>query len=160
MYMTGSTRLGQPGTALPKPPAAGTILLTRFRPGSATLRSAHRPLIREVARRVVEFARANGNNLCEGLTVVIEGHEDETGDPAGFVALGLKRVTAVQEQLVKDINAVLKSGAPVTGQATIRVVVTSAGPTRPMRSNVTEDGRSLNRRVEIRVSQANICTAT
>jgi len=88
--------------------------------------------------------------LCP--VVEISGHEDEPGDPANYGAFGLRRATAV----ARALGALFEEGmkrlpATVRLPQGIEIQVSSEGPERPIRSNLTADGRAMNRRVEVLV---------
>lgn len=73
------------------------------------------------------------------MRFVITGHSDNTGMPDMNKALSLQRALAVRDWIMEN------SALPVT-----RFMVEGAADTRPVASNLTEEGRRLNRRVEIR----------
>jgi outer membrane protein OmpA-like peptidoglycan-associated protein len=87
--------------------------------------------------------------FVECIFVESEGHEDEVGDPSRFGQVGLARALAAAQHLAR----LLETGAgrlPAASQRHVDIDVTSRGPTRPIRSNITAEGRAMNRRVEIR----------
>jgi hypothetical protein len=134
----------------PKPLPPGTKLIPRFAFGRWKLTSAHRAII----RKIVEDVRRTTIDGDHCLLIEVEGHEDEVGDPAAFGKVGLERAKVVKEELRKQIDAlglpgVARSVPSVADIVDILIVVSSNGPYRPIRSNVTEDGRDLNRRVEV-----------
>lgn len=69
--------------------------------------------------------------------VALVGHTDATGALAGNVALSKRRATAVMTRLVRDF-----------GVAAGQLEAEGVGYLSPLASNQTEDGRTLNRRVE------------
>jgi outer membrane protein OmpA-like peptidoglycan-associated protein len=69
--------------------------------------------------------------------VVLVGHTDASGGLAANVALGAKRADAIRARLVA-------SGVP-----TAQVSAEGAGYLAPRASNLTDEGRRLNRRVEV-----------
>jgi outer membrane protein OmpA-like peptidoglycan-associated protein len=81
--------------------------------------------------------------------VVIVGHTDSTGSEEANYLLGQRRAAAVAHYLL---------GAH--GLDPVRVLVTSAGDTRPVADNATAEGRQQNRRVEILVSRDQVWLAT
>jgi len=82
-----------------------------------------------------------------GWLIVVSGHTDNTGNPQLNQALSLKRAEAVRNWM-RDTGDVPESCFAVQGY----------GESRPVATNDTPEGRSLNRRVEISlVPQANAC---
>jgi outer membrane protein OmpA-like peptidoglycan-associated protein len=71
--------------------------------------------------------------------VWIEGHTDSIGTAAHNLDLSMRRAEAVRDILV------------TTGVDSERIAVKGIGQSKPIASNDTEDGRRLNRRVEIEV---------
>ncbi len=70
--------------------------------------------------------------------VTIEGHTDSIGSEEYNMALGQRRADSVSDYLATQ-------GVPAADMTTV-----SWGETRPIAPNDTEEGRSLNRRVEIK----------
>ena len=70
--------------------------------------------------------------------IAIYGNTDDIGDAGQNKALGQERAEAVKQWLVKN--------AGITAQ---HITVRSRGQSDPVASNATEDGRKMNRRVEI-----------
>jgi len=100
-----------------------------FAPGSVVLNVASGPVL-DLA------ARAAGD--CPG-TLRVEGHTDNTGNPAFNDQLSLRRAEAVRA-------AMIERGVP-SG----RLVAAGYGQNNPVGDNNTEDGRARNRRIEIRI---------
>jgi len=71
--------------------------------------------------------------------VWIEGHTDNVGMPASNLELSTRRAEAVRDVLV------------TAGIDSRRIAVKGVGETKPISSNNTEEGRRINRRVEIDV---------
>ena len=111
--------------------------LERFRPGpiyfeesgTAFRASAHGPL-----DRVVALA---GN--CRDAVIAITGHSDSSGDEVYNRKLSLARAQTVAEFLAGR------------GIAADRLIIAGAGSASPVADNATRYGRSLNRRIEIRL---------
>lgn len=84
-----------------------------------------------------------GQSLIANPTVRIEivGHTDNTGSRSGNLRLSLRRAESVRQYLI------------ARGVAGERLVAHGAGPDEPIASNRTSDGRSRNRRVELRLIQ-------
>lgn len=70
--------------------------------------------------------------------VVLVGHTDASGNLAANVALGAKRAEAIRARLIASL-----------GVDASQVGAEGAGYLSPRASNVTDDGRRLNRRVEV-----------
>ncbi|POT57528.1 hypothetical protein C3432_06085 [Citrobacter amalonaticus] len=82
-----------------------------------------------------------------GWLIVVAGHTDNTGNPQLNQTLSLKRAEAVRNWM-RDTGDVPESCFAVQGY----------GENRPLATNDTPAGRTLNRRVEISlVPQANAC---
>lgn len=74
-----------------------------------------------------------------GLQILIEGHTDNVGDQGALLELSIARADAVKQHLV---NA---------GVDPSRVQVVGMGDKKPLYDNSTEQGRTGNRRVEIKI---------
>lgn len=84
-----------------------------------------------------------------GWLIVVAGHTDNTGDDKSNQLLSLKRAGAVRDWM-RDTGDVAESCFAVQGY----------GESRPVKTNDTESGRGVNRRVEISlVPQADACKA-
>jgi outer membrane protein OmpA-like peptidoglycan-associated protein len=70
------------------------------------------------------------------MTIIIEGHTDNIGDPEQNKRLSLERAFNVREYLIKK------------GIAGKRIQFKGYGDTKPIADNSTEEGKKLNRRVE------------
>ncbi|MBS0053848.1 OmpA family protein [Yersinia sp. Marseille-Q3913] len=82
-----------------------------------------------------------------GWLIVVAGHTDITGDDKSNQTLSLKRAESVRNWM-RDTGDIPESCFAVQGY----------GQSRPLKSNDTEAGRALNRRVEISlVPQADAC---
>jgi len=82
-----------------------------------------------------------------GWLIVVTGHTDSTGDDKSNQLLSLKRAESVRDWM-RDTGDVPESCFAVQGY----------GERRPVATNNTPEGRTLNRRVEISlVPQANAC---
>ena len=73
--------------------------------------------------------------------IIITGHSDDTGSPEHNQRLGEARARTVAAYMGMQ-------GVPAD-----QIAIASQGSTRPVASNATAEGRQLNRRVEIRVTQ-------
>jgi len=126
-----------PPPPIPAPPAAAvqaqltTLLEARrieFEPSSAVLTAASLPLLEEV-RAVLAGA--------PGLSIRVEGHTDDRGDPAANRALSQARAEAVADWLAAH------------GVERARLAAQGFGPDRPLTPNDTAAGRARNRRVDL-----------
>jgi outer membrane protein OmpA-like peptidoglycan-associated protein len=70
--------------------------------------------------------------------VAVVGHTDASGGLAANVALGAKRAGAIRSQLIKGLNV-----------PSAQVSAEGAGYLAPRASNLTDEGRRMNRRVEV-----------
>ena len=129
-----------------KPLTKPDITLSGFEPGSARLRSAHRVTLARLARNLVSGMAATPPSLEIRFKVV--GHEDETGDPASFGTLGLERTECVRDYFAPFVDKLVDKLDPIDRRQ-VTLLRSSLGPTKPIRSNVTEGGRAMNRRVEL-----------
>jgi outer membrane protein OmpA-like peptidoglycan-associated protein len=73
------------------------------------------------------------------MTIIIEGHTDSVGNPRDNLILSQNRADAIKTYLV---SKGIEGG---------RIKAVGYGDTKPAGSNKTEEGRMLNRRVEVRV---------
>ena len=97
-----------------------------FETGSAQLRGASA----ETLGRVAQMLREHGD-----LRLRVEGHTDDTGSAAGNERLSQQRAEAVRAFLVER------------GVDAGRLAAVGVGPSQPVASNATAEGRQRNRRV-------------
>ena len=71
------------------------------------------------------------------LQLTIEGHTDNTGDPDYNKTLSLQRARAVR-------TLIMAGGVPKA-----RLLVTGLGGDDPIADDKTQEGRELNRRIEL-----------
>jgi outer membrane protein OmpA-like peptidoglycan-associated protein len=102
-----------------------------FQPNRAIILNDSYDVLREIAQAVKDVPGA----------VRIEGHTDNVGKRAENLKLSQARAEAVKEYLVRE---------GVEGKQ-LRAV--GFGPKRPIASNSTKAGRTLNRRVEFRMEE-------
>jgi outer membrane protein OmpA-like peptidoglycan-associated protein len=115
-----------------EPPADGRLLVeTTFAAGTTTLTPA--------ARQSIDAFIGQVPGVRERQLVVV-GHTDHTGSEEANYRLGQQRAAAVAQYLLDE-----------HGLDPMRVLVASAGGTRPVADNATAEGRQQNRRVEILV---------
>lgn len=100
-----------------------------FASGSDKLSGTDWPILAAVA----ELMKKNG-----AVKIEVAGHADSTGDARKNRALSEARAAAVRTALVS------KYGADAA-----RIVTKGLGAEQPVEDNATDDGRALNRRVEI-----------
>ncbi len=86
----------------------------------------------------VLFKIASGMALFPEARLVIVGHTDSTGDFYYNIDLAERRANAVRNALLGEPYNVAED----------RLVAMGAGPIAPVASNLSEEGRALNRRVE------------
>jgi outer membrane protein OmpA-like peptidoglycan-associated protein len=132
----------------PVPLEFGTTILPGFDPNSSRLKPPHIPIIKRFARQVAAGMMLTAPTAT--IKVEVEGHEDETGDPARFKFLGLDRAKAVAKVLHSALQTLIDKMPPGDARET-NLIIKSLGPTRPIRSNVTAGGRAMNRRVALRI---------
>ncbi len=104
-----------------------------FDVNSDQLKGADWPLLKAVAAALKEEA---------GLKILILGHTDSTGDAAKNKDLSQRRAESVKKILVQKYGADDK-----------RITTKGWGDEQPLVTNDTEDGRAVNRRVEITVAR-------
>ena len=112
----------------------------------------HPATIQALARRIVTSQLSNRPIAA----VWLEGHTDPRGVSTYNANLGLRRARTVETDLRHAIHqASLELRRPgIASRVTIRV--TSAGADRPLADNGTDAGRSVNRRVEVRVAYSGV----
>jgi outer membrane protein OmpA-like peptidoglycan-associated protein len=100
-----------------------------FDTGSDRLRNESAPVLEQIAGMLTEHPE---------LTLAIEGHTDNVGDPAANQVLSERRAAAVRSYLVERLG--IDGG---------RLTTAGFGATRPVAPNTTPEGRQQNRRVEL-----------
>ncbi len=104
-----------------------------FAPGKSDIADEHVPIL----NKVIDILR-----MFPDSKLMIEGHTDNTGDPAGNIRLSEKRAIAVMQYLRQALTI------PAD-----RVQSAGYGADRPVASNDTPDGRTKNRRIDIIIMQ-------
>src|SRR5262245_4582831 len=99
-----------------------------FDTGSATLKAESRPQLEQLAAVMKAYP---------AVAISVEGHTDNTGDPAVNKTLRSERAAAVEKALAQ------------LGVEGPRITSTGYGPGKPIASNDTEEGRARNRRVDV-----------
>jgi OmpA-OmpF porin, OOP family len=105
----------------------------RFETGKAAIREESGSLLDEIAKVMKEHP--------EIKRVLVEGHTDATGSAAVNRRLSQARAQAVVDALVER------------GVEKERLTAKGFGPSRPIDSNDTPEGREANRRVEISITE-------
>jgi outer membrane protein OmpA-like peptidoglycan-associated protein len=100
-----------------------------FDTGKATLKPESQPTLQEIAKLLKENP---------GLKLYVVGHTDNTGTFDANMKLSMDRAAAVTNELVLQYSA--------TGTS---LKACGDGPTSPVATNETEEGKALNRRVEL-----------
>ncbi len=100
-----------------------------FDPGSAKVKAESTPVIHELTEFLNEEIK---------VSIVIEGHTDNTGTADGNLKLSMKRAEAIRDALVER------------GIEDKRIQCKGLGDTQPIAENKTSDGRKQNRRVTIK----------
>jgi OOP family OmpA-OmpF porin len=78
-------------------------------------------------------------NQYKDLKVNIDGHTDNVGKESANVDLSMRRAIAVNDYLVKK------------GISQNRLAASGYGPSKPIATNATVEGRQKNRRVELNI---------
>ena len=77
----------------------------------------------------------------KGSHFQVAGHTDNVGNDNWNIGLSLRRAYTVRNFLIAQ------------GVAPERITARGYGPYEPIADNATEDGRAMNRRVELRVAK-------
>jgi OOP family OmpA-OmpF porin len=96
----------------------------------------------ELLSRVQKAIRRLGNP-----EVVIEGHTDSTGSDAVNQQLSQDRAEAVREYLIANGTVPPE-----------KIMAVGYGSTRPLASNATEEGRAINRRIDVLITPGDMTT--
>ena len=101
-----------------------------FATDSATVQPQFRPTLDQVASTLSQYKQTY---------IDVYGHTDSTGSDAYNQTLSERRATSVADYLSSH------------GVQSARIATRGFGESQPVASNDTEDGRSANRRVEIKI---------
>ena len=104
----------------------------QFPVGKDIIMPRNYPLLRKVQFAILAFDEPN---------VLIEGHTDSTGSEAMNEELSVRRAQAVREYFVA--NGTLPQE---------RIIADGCGSRRPLAPNETEEGRAINRRIDVIIS--------
>jgi outer membrane protein OmpA-like peptidoglycan-associated protein len=107
-----------------------TIKDIRFEPDSDEILASERPRLDMIARVLRE---------SPDRIFLVEGHTAATGKPAGEMELSVRRAQRMAAELAS-------LGIPIE-----RFIYKGWGGTKPLGDNATDEGRRLNRRVEITI---------
>jgi outer membrane protein OmpA-like peptidoglycan-associated protein len=107
-----------------------TIKDIRFEPDSDEMLASERPRLDMIAKVLKE---------SPDRIFLVEGHTAATGRPAGEMELSVRRAQRMASELAK-------LGIPIE-----RFIYKGWGGTKPLGDNSTDEGRRLNRRVEITI---------
>ncbi|MCK9171001.1 MAG: OmpA family protein [Treponema sp.] len=103
----------------------------KFKPDSAQLLPSEQPRINVIAEKLSKLIKDNE------FTILVEGYTADIGRPAGQMNLSIERTRTV-------MNALISAGIPKD-----LFTYKGYGGANPIGSNETEEGRRLNRRVDI-----------
>ena len=103
-----------------------------FQPNRAVILSDSNDVLRQVAQAIKD---------APNVSIRIEGHTDNIGKRQENLKLSQSRAEAVREFLVNE------------GVDPSHLTAVGYGPKRPIASNHTRAGRTLNRRVEFRMEE-------
>jgi outer membrane protein OmpA-like peptidoglycan-associated protein len=107
-----------------------TVRDLRFAPDSADLLPGEKTRLDAIALALREFP---------GRTFLVEGHTAAIGRPQGEMQLSIERARSIATELT------------VRGIPAERFIYKGSGGTKPVGDNSGEEGRRLNRRVEITI---------
>lgn len=98
-----------------------------------TGKSDIKPESAEALKQITDYLIAN-----PAIRIIVAGHTDNTGTYAGNMTLSKARAESIKSYLVK--NGKIDAG---------RMIAEGVGQVCPVSTNASEEGRKLNRRVEI-----------
>ncbi|HET9514653.1 MAG TPA: OmpA family protein, partial [Gemmatimonadales bacterium] len=128
------------------PPCAGAAtILGRFPTAKTTLNQEQRAMVESLAR---DIAASQGSETPV-QSVCVVGHTDSAGNAEQNLELGATRARAAETELRAALDRIQPG---LSGRLSFSR--DSRGESSPAASNATEDGRALNRRVEITLGRA------
>ena len=120
----------KPGFAVPDMVNALNLAIINFNPGSAQVPDSSTGFLNKAAE-VIKMAPT-------GTIIEIDGHTDNTGDPAANLSLSQQRAEAVRNYLVQQ------------GVRASQLTAKGYGDSRPVAGNNTDEGHFHNRRIEFK----------
>ena len=120
--------------------AKGKLLYTVVLSENAGTFSFNRSELSDATREAIDELAARLKSENANVFIEVEGHTDSTGPENYNLHLGELRAEAVRRYLITQ------HAIPIH-----RISIISYGETRPVAGNDSRDGRSQNRRVEVRV---------
>lgn len=105
---------------------------------SAVLFDLGEAVLQPEAKEELDAIAAQINEMEGPVRLIVEGHTDNIGTPQVNEELSNERAKAVWQELAKEVT--------INDE---RVSIRGHGEKRPVADNETEDGRALNRRVDI-----------
>jgi outer membrane protein OmpA-like peptidoglycan-associated protein len=103
-----------------------------FPVGEANIETKNYPLARKIVEAIYTYP--------EPQKIIVSGHTDSTGSKSLNLDLSKKRANNV-EALIESLGGLNES----------KVISRGYGESEPTETNTTEEGRALNRRIEIRI---------
>jgi outer membrane protein OmpA-like peptidoglycan-associated protein len=110
-------------------PGTLTLLNVYFDVNKATIQKTSEPALKKLFKLMTK----------KNIKIDLQGHTDSTGSAELNLKLSKSRADAVKNELVK------------LGISAERITAEGFGDTRPVESNLTEEGRQKNRRTEFRI---------
>jgi outer membrane protein OmpA-like peptidoglycan-associated protein len=117
---------------------SGAIVLRlfglEFASGSSRLDDNQKPLLNKIEKAI---------SIYPGSTIVVEGHTDSQGGARMNQLLSQNRADAVREYIIMNMRV-----------APARISATGFGPTKPIATNDTREGKAKNRRIDLLITPA------
>ncbi len=109
-----------------------TVINIQFDTNKSDIKPRYHGELKKLGDFLTEFPNAKG---------VIEGHTDNVGSKASNMKLSQRRADSVRNYIIKNF-----------GIAPERIKAVGYGPTKPVASNKTKEGKAQNRRIEVNFS--------